>query len=160
MKLTTAQEEACKELKNFLVGQHAVEAEGAESLVNDLGVDHIDHEDEDEDEEEDNQECDDLDQNIGEILDVPPQLVQCPLERYILEILISLFSHLPSAHDDKFYSPVYRFLILFSLKANGEWLAGRRITQLFAALLFCGRQVIMALMHREVCQHQQVRYSE
>lgn len=159
MKLTTAQEEACKELKNFLVGQHAVEAEEAESLVDDLGIDHIDHEDEEEEEEEDSQPeaCDDLDQQI---LDALPKLVQSPLERYILEILISLFSHLPSAQDDKFYTPVYRFLILSSLKANGGWLAGRRISQLFAALLFCGRQVIMALMHREVCQHQQVRYSE
>lgn len=156
MKLTSAQEEACKQLKNFLLGKHGVEAgesEEAESLVDD-DLDHID------DENEEDHGCEDLDENGGEILDVPPELVQGPLERHILDVLVSLFTHLPSAHDDKFYSPIYCFLILFSLKANGEWLAGRRITQLFAALLFCGRQVMMALMCREIRQRQRGRYSE
>lgn len=81
-------------------------------------------------------------------------------QRCILDLLVSLFTHLPSGTDDKFYSPIIRFLVLFSFKKNGQWLPGRRISQVFAALLFCGREVMMALMHDEVNQTQSLRYSE
>ena len=85
--------------------------------------------------------------------------VEGPVQRCVLDLLVSLFTHLPSGADDKFYSPIFRFLILYSLKKNGEWLAGRRITQLFAVLLFCGREVMMALMHGEVLERSDLRYS-
>ena len=72
----------------------------------------------------------------------PLNFIENSVQQCVLDLLISLFTHLPSGSDNKFYSPIQRFLILFSLKANGQWLTGRRITQLFAALLFCGRQVV------------------
>ena len=71
-----------------------------------------------------------------------------------LNLLVSLFTHLPSSTDDKFYSPIIRFHVLHSLQ-NGQWLPGRRITQVFAALLFCGREITMALMRDQV----NMRYS-
>lgn len=89
-----------------------------------------------------------------------PDFLENAVQRCILDLLISLFTHLPAGADDKFYSPILRFLVLFSIKKHGQWLSGRRITQLFASLLFCGREIMMALMHREVIQSSSLRYSE
>lgn len=120
---------------------------------------HLVFDDNDNELEDLDEECEDLQENEGECMEVQDP-VENPVQRCLLDLLISLFTHLPSGPDDKFYSPIYRFLVLFSLKKNGEWLAGRRITQLFSALLFCGRQVMMALMHHEVIQRSHLRYSE
>jgi hypothetical protein len=87
-------------------------------------------------------------------------LIQNSIQDHILNILILLFTHLPSGRDNKFYSPVYQFLILFLVKENRKWLAGHQITQLFVALLFCGQEVMMVLMHHKLIQHGDLCYSE
>ena len=157
MELTPGQKEACKRLKDILV---ELPPSGVQEVIgsdDDLFNDN---------ELEDLEDLDDEDESLGledgkstETQSSPSNLVDNSVQRCILDLLISLFTHLPSGSDDKFCSPIHRFLVLFSLKANGQWLAGRRITQLFAALLFCGRQVVMALMHRYVIESD-LRYSE
>lgn len=108
----------------------------------------------------DDEEYEDLDENEPEHMAHQSDLTENRVQRCVLDLLVSLFTHLPSGSDDKFYSPILRFVVLSSLRKNGQWLAGRRITQLFAALLFCGREVMMALMHDEVVQSSSLRYSE
>jgi hypothetical protein len=157
MELTPGQKEACKRLKDVLV---ELPASGVQEVVG--SDDDLFNDDESEDLEDLEGEDESLeleDDKSQETQSSPSNLVENSVQRHILDLLISLFTHLPSGSDDKFYSPIHRFLVLFSLKANGQWLAGRRITQLFAALLFCGRQVVMALMHNYVIESD-LRYSE
>jgi len=145
MELTSGQKEGCPRLKDILVELWTSDIQEVIGPEDDWFSDDKLEDLEDSDGED---ECLELDKGKStETQSSPPNLVENSVQRCILDLLISLFTHLPSGSDDKFYSPIHRFLVLFSLKANGQWLAGRRITQLFAALLFCGRQVIMALMH-------------
>jgi hypothetical protein len=161
MTLTLAQQEACRALKDALGAHSATEVEVEDdmwlSMDADMRVEFEDGEVPDlDDEEYDEGDLDDHD--LGSVVS-RLDFVDGPVQRCVLDLLISLFTHLPKGPDDKFYSPIHRFLILHSLKKNGEWLAGRRITQLFAALLFCGREVMMALMHSEVLRRTDIRYS-
>jgi hypothetical protein len=155
MKLTPAQEQACRRLKKVLVGHQRTGAED-----DDLWQELDDNELEDVDGDEEEEEFDELEGNADESVELQPDLIENPVQRCVLDLLISLFSHLPSGADDKFYSPIVRFVVLLSLKQNGQWLAGRRITQLFAALLFCGREVLMAVLHGEIVRSPNMRYSE
>jgi uncharacterized protein YneR len=159
MTLTPAQQQACRALNDVLKEQRAnEEEEDMWSFVDDdmrveFDDDEVDHLD---DEEYDKLDLGDHDREcVVSRLD----FIEGPVQRCVIDLLISLFTHLPSGADDKFYSPISRFLILYSLKKNGEWLAGRRIMQVFAALLFCGREVMMALMQGEVLRRSDLRYS-
>lgn len=158
MDLTPGQKEACKRLKDILVELPAscvqeVVGPDNDDLFNDNELEDL------EDLEGEDESLELEDGKSMETQSSPSNLVENSVQRCILDLLTSLFTHLPSGSDDKFYSPIHRFLVLFSLKADGQWLAGRRITQLFAALLFCGRQVIMALMQHHVIESG-LRYSE
>jgi hypothetical protein len=155
MQLTRGQKEACKRLKDVLVKLPVNDVEDDIGLDDDWFDDEMeDSDEEDEDTELENDEGMEAQPGLAR-----PSLVENAVQRCVLDLLVSLFTHLPSGSDDKFYSPLYRFLVLFSLRKNGQWLAGRRITQLFAALLFCGREVIMALMHQQVVENPCLRYS-
>lgn len=160
MKLTLAQEQACRALENALSGKQLESSEKGDDMWFSVEDPSAALEDE-ELENLDDDEYEDLEESEQERLEGQPNLVENPVQRCVLDLLVSLFTHLPSGTDNKFYSPISRFLVLFSLKKNGQWLPGRRITQVFAALLFCGREVIMALMHKEVTQSPNIlRYSE
>lgn len=156
MELTPGQKEACKRLKDILVELPASGIQEVAGPDNDFFKDNEledleDLEGEDEERLEDGKST--------ETQSSPLNFIENSVQQCVLDLLISLFTHLPSGSDNKFYSPIQQFLVLFSLKANGQWLTGRRITQLFAALLFCGRQVVMALMHHHVIEND-IRYSE
>ena len=156
MTLTPEQKQACQDLKDVLpkVPGNGVDSdiEFNRDAFGDLESELECFDDEEEDE--------DLGLENENGVEWQSSLIENPVQRSILKLLISLFTHLPSGADGKFYTPIYRFLVLFSLKQNGQWLAGGRITQLFAAVLFCGRQVMMALMHQHVVQDSGKRYSE
>jgi hypothetical protein len=154
MELTPSQDKACQLLKETLAGPPSG-FEDDVCVFQDADAELDDNELEDLDEEYEN-----LDEDMQEIEEALPDFIHNPLQRCILSLLVELFSHLPTGTDDKFYSPVIRFLVLYSLKQNGQWLSGRRITQLFSALLFCGRQVMMTLLHAEVAKCPSLRYSE
>jgi hypothetical protein len=155
MQLTPGQKEACKRLKDVLVKLPVNDVEDDIGLDDDWFDDEMeDSDDDDEDGELEKDEGTEAQPGLAR-----PSLVENAVQRCILDLLVSPFTHLPSGSDDKFYSPLYRFLVLFSLTKNGQWLAGCRITQLFAALLFCGREVMMALMHQQVVESPCLRYS-
>jgi hypothetical protein len=160
MRLSPSQQHACQALNDVLGGHKGIEVEDEMWSFTDgnmrVEVDDKAAEDLD-DEEYDEVTPGDRDQ---ERVVSGLEFAEGPVQRCILDLLISLFAHLPSGGDDKFYSPILRFLIIHSLRRNGQWLAGRRISQLFAALLFCGRETMMALMHGEVLRHSDLRYSE
>lgn len=159
MELTPLQKKACQSLQDALAAQQrADEPEDAlwSLTEGDTFASFKDNGLEDLDEEE----HEDLDENEPECMEHQSDLTENHVQRCILDLLVSLFTHLPLGSDDKFYSPILRFVVLSSLGKNGQWLAGRRITQLFAALLFCGREVMMALMHNEVVRSSSLRYSE
>ena len=162
MELTPEQKQACQNLKDVLAEVPANDVENVIEFdyeaLDDIELEPEDFDDEDEDEDEGEGEGPDVAREAG--MELQSTIVETPVQRCVLDLLISLFTHLPSGADGKFYTPIYRFLVLFSLKKSGQWLAGRRITQLFAAVLFCGRQVIMALMHQRVIESSGLRYSE
>ena len=87
-------------------------------------------------------------------------IAETPVQLRILELLIALYTHLPHGGEDKFYSPIIRFVVLFSRTKTSQWALPRRITQSFAVLLFCGRVVMMALMHRALLADKSIRYSQ
>ena len=155
MKLTPSQDEACRLLKEALAEPSSGSKDEMFTFL-DVDVEL----DENELDDEDDEEYENLEEDEREIEDVLPNFLHNPLQRCILNLLVELFSHLPSGTDDKFYSPVIRFLVLYSCKPNGQWLSGCRITQLFAALLFCGRQIMMTILHAEVVKCPSLRYSE
>jgi hypothetical protein len=68
--------------------------------------------------------------------------------------------HLPSGKDDKFFFPVIWFLVLFCFRKSSQWLPPWCITHVFAVLLFCGREVMMALMHHKLLKDPNMRYSQ
>lgn len=159
MSLTLAQEQACKALENALFGGQPAQTRADVHLP--VDYDFSAALDDDEPDDLDDEEYEDLEENEQESIEGHPDLLENPVQRCILDLLVSLFTHLPVGTDGKFYNPIFRFLVLFSIKKNGQWISGRRITQLFAALLFCGREVIMTLMHREVMESStSLRYSE
>lgn len=157
MPLNQPQIQACQALKDILAGEQASELRDGVSFQDDDVCVILDG---DELEDPDDEEYEDLGECEQEVIEERSDLITNPVQSCVLDLLVSLFTHLPSGKDDKFYSPIYRFVILFSLKKNGQWLAGRRITQLFAALLFCGRTIMMALMHNRIVQCSTQRYSE
>ena len=113
------------------------------------------------------EDCDDEEYEDGEFSppDEPAATVQRriadnPIQARILDLLISLYTHLPTGRDDKFFSPIIRFAVLSSLQRTGQWLPPRRITRILAILLFCGREVMMTLMHQRLLQDPTIRYSQ
>ena len=155
MKLTKLQEDACRSLEGVVKGSQTIDSEAD---IWSLLEDDIDAAAEIDD--SDDETWEDVAEEEPESTEVGSVIAKDSVQRHILELLVSLFTHLPSGTDDKFYSPIIRFLVLFSLKKNGQWLPGRRITQVFAALLFCGREIMMALMHDQVNRTPSLRYSE
>jgi hypothetical protein len=155
MELTPLQDKACQSLREALTGLPS----GSEDdlcIFQDTDIEFDDNELDDLDDEE----YENLEEDKQESEEVLPDFIPNSLQCCILKLLVALFSHLPSGKDDKFYSPIIRFLVLYSFKRNGQWLSGRRITQLFSALLFCGRQVMMTMLHAEVTKCPSLRYSE
>lgn len=91
--------------------------------------------------------------------DLLPPITSNAVQEHILALLCSLYAHLPSPDDGLFCSPLIRFIILKSLKADGQWLPPRVITHIIAILLFCGRQVMMAMMRGEMSKDSGIRFS-
>ena len=166
VKLTDAQRAACRSLQEVLDSpfgcispstdsEVAQRRQSGESWYDEASSDHSA-------EDSDEEMYDDTEERPSDVAqDVERDAVaENPLQSCILELLISLYTHLPSGNDDKFYSPILRFTVLFSLKRSGQWLPPRQITRLLAVLLFCGREVIMSLMHRHILAEPTLRYSE
>jgi hypothetical protein len=158
MKLTTLQEEACQLLGSVVSQACAGDSEEdlwsllennahAESDGNARNFDNKEYEDLLEEEEE-------------ETTETQPCIVQNSMQCYILDLLVALFTDLPSGTDDKFYPLISHFPILFSLKGNSQWIPGCHVTQVFAAMLFCGREVIIALMFNEITRSPCLQYSQ
>ena len=72
----------------------------------------LEPEDFDDDDEGDG-EGEGLELERGAGMESQSTLVENPVQRCVLDLLISLFTHLPSGADGKFYTPIYRFLVLF-----------------------------------------------
>jgi hypothetical protein len=81
-------------------------------------------------------------------------------DRLLLNLLSSLFTQLPTAEDNKFYTPILRFLILESLSSQGHWLPPRRITEAISTLTFCGRQTLFYEVVKATSGQTESRYSQ
>jgi hypothetical protein len=82
---------------------------------------------------------------------------QLPLRR----LLVILYTEAPTnANWGSFISPIVRFLILSSLKADGTWIPSSQITQTIAGLIFTGRlsifSEILDIMAQNPDQHPQM----
>jgi hypothetical protein len=61
--------------------------------------------------------------------------------------LFSLFSQLPNPQiNGRFFSPLFRYVVLASFDADGKWRVSGDITQDVAALLFTGRLTLYSEM--------------
>jgi hypothetical protein len=164
MDLTPEQRHACEGLNKVLRaggsgGDALSSTAGEQDWNNCLGDDDVCEEAFDED------DCDGGNFSLAESEHEPTlhqshKVAENPIQMAILDLLISLYKQLPSGREEKFYSPIICFAVVASLRPNGQWLAPRRITHLFAILLFCGREVMMALMHQRVLSDPTLRYSK
>ena len=123
MKLTIPQEEACQLLGS--VASEIWSGDFEEDLWSLLESDVHGGLEGDEFMGHDDEECKDLpEKKEDECTKAQWCIVQNSMQCYILNLLVALFTHLPSSMDDKFYSPIHRFLVFSSLKGNGQWLSG------------------------------------
>jgi hypothetical protein len=161
MELTTAQRSACRSLNDTLsAGELGSSDSNEQDWYGCLG-DGVSEEVEDDDDECEDDEISLADESVDESTPTArQQIAENPIQTAILELIISLYTQLPIGGDDKFFSPIIRFAVLASLQRTGQWLPPRRITHLLAVLLFCGREVIMALMHRRLLDDPTIRYSK
>jgi hypothetical protein len=158
MRLTQDQSDACRALLRYLRKDETCHSGPATEL--NYGAEDSNLEDPLED--SDDETYDDAHSffdDDSQISAVAHKISDNPIQTCLLNLLLSLYTHLPTGQDGKFYSPILRFIVLYSIKKNGKWLNANQITQIFAALLFCGRLLMMVLMHRHVVKHPGIRYS-
>jgi hypothetical protein len=76
----------------------------------------------------------------------------CPvIQPKLHSLLFEIYRDLPSAENPgQFYSVLMRYLLLSSIRNNGEWKPSGVITQYLSALLFGARIVMFAHMHRSM----------
>lgn len=170
MELTSAQHDACASLDHALNaprGQRPVVDDetnwslGEQDLLSCLESGGHEGQDSDDEEDEDAGSFPAEDSRPSECRETAyDDIVGNDTQGGILKVLISLYTQLPAGKDDKFFSPLLRFAVLFSLRKTGQWLPPRGITQVLAVLLFCGREVMMALMHRQLLKDSTIRYSQ
>jgi hypothetical protein len=163
MELTAVQKSACESLHGALRGSQLKGDENRDSSASEqdwysyleLGADPLEDSD-----DEVYEEVESLPYDSKSVDTASDPIAGNPIQVQILNLLVSLYTQLPNSNDDKFFSPILQFAILFSLQKNGQWLPPGRITHIFAVLLFCGREVMMALMHRDLLEHPTLRYSK
>jgi len=69
--------------------------------------------------------------------------VQTPLRK----LMIAIYTQLPQTRQEsRFFSLLYRYLVLAAYHKDGSWKSSLMITQDIAALLFCGRLTIYSIM--------------
>jgi hypothetical protein len=169
MRLTKQQSDACQALLDALPRDWRSSDDAKESATNppDPSVegegdpaydDQLD--DSDDEEYENGRSSIEDDVPLASGADPGAKITENQIQASLLELLLSMYTQLPRGAEDKFWSPILRFIVLSSVKKNGRWLSSREITQTFAALLFCGRLLMMVLMYRKVLSNPQVRYSE
>lgn len=73
----------------------------------------------------------------------------CPvIQPKLRDLLYSLFTQLPGPQaKGRFFSPIFRYLILASFGDDGKWSVANNITQDIAAFLFCGRLTLYSEIH-------------
>jgi hypothetical protein len=162
MCLTNAQHRACESLNNVLHGSNVggKETNGLDDEQDWYSCLEVADEnvlEEADDDEYENGECYHADEPA---LTVRRHIADTATQAAILDLLVALFTQLPTGEEDKFYSPIIRFTVLASMRQSGRWLSPRQITHLLAVLLFCGREVLMALMHQRLLDDPTIRYSK
>ncbi|EKM79049.1 hypothetical protein AGABI1DRAFT_129306 [Agaricus bisporus var. burnettii JB137-S8] len=82
-----------------------------------------------------------------------------PLQPQLTTLLYLLFTQLPTNDlRGQFFTPIYHFLVLSSLRKNGEWAAANAITHTIAAILFTGR-LVFAWKTLQLAQELDIDYS-
>jgi hypothetical protein len=109
----------CQALDQVLHEHQAIEVKDEmwSFMDDDMCVEFVDEDVENLDDEYDEEDLGDRDQKwvVSNL-----EFVKGPVQCCVLDLLILLFMHLPSSADDKFYSPILWFLILYSLRKNGQ----------------------------------------
>ncbi|KAG5223757.1 hypothetical protein IMY05_C0097000300 [Salix suchowensis] len=146
MNLTSEQKDACVRIDRLLLDTRLEELDADTDTL--AMADEMDDDVEEEEEEEEEEE---MMVNIANTsndifdMDIHTSKPIDGLQRGVLDLLLALYCHLPTSGNDAFFSPLIRFLVLKSRKADGSWLPARRTTQIVAVLLFCGRLAMMSL---------------
>jgi hypothetical protein len=82
-------------------------------------------------------------------------LIQPKLE----SLLYLLFTQLPTNDNrGQFFTPIYHFLVLSSVRKKGEWATANTITRTIAAILFTGR-LVFASKILQIAEESNVNFS-
>ncbi|EKM74463.1 hypothetical protein AGABI1DRAFT_95620 [Agaricus bisporus var. burnettii JB137-S8] len=82
------------------------------------------------------------------------------IQEKLTTLLYLLYTQLPTNElRGQFFTPIYHFLVLSSLRKNGEWAAANSITHTIAALLFTGR-LVFAWKTIEDAQEKNIDFSQ
>ncbi|KAF9487665.1 hypothetical protein BDN71DRAFT_602419 [Pleurotus eryngii] len=152
MPMTPAQKEACQDLRELLDTARRAHTESrSEGSIfgDDIDLTTLLELETDEDEPDGMLKDDML--GVDEGTFCVPELIQpiaiTPVQKGILGLLRTLYTQIPrEASDGNLFSPLLRFIVLKSLGSDRQWLQARQVTQIIAVFLFCGRQVMMAIM--------------
>jgi len=90
----------------------------------------------------------------------PPKC--CPIIQPCLrKVLVALFTQIPGdGCNGSFFSVIMHYLMLSSIRANGQWISSGKITQFIAATTFCGRLTLYAHMLDSTIVGQSINYHE
>jgi hypothetical protein len=72
-----------------------------------------------------------------------------------------LFTQVPGdGYNGSFFSVIMHYLMLSSIRANGQWILSGKITQYIAATTFCGRLSLYAHMLDSTTTGQSINYHQ
>jgi hypothetical protein len=83
------------------------------------------------------------------------------IQPHLRKVLVALFTQVPGdGYHGSFFSVIMHYLMLSSIRANGQWISSGKITQTIAATTFCGRLTLYAAMLDSTADAQSINYHQ
>jgi hypothetical protein len=180
--LTAEQLIAARELREALMtDDHLARVSSAYyhgSSVAELDADVVDDDEEDDDDDDDDDDergkgSDEIDPiplsdglplapliPVEGLISSPMSQYWCPrIQQLLSQLLGTLFTQIPQGQDDKWFSPLLRFVVYSSRYKDGTYRPSGQLTQIIAAITFTGRIYFFSVIHSEVMRRLGVRHS-
>jgi hypothetical protein len=82
-----------------------------------------------------------------------------PVQQLLHDLFISLYTQLPEGQDDRWFSPLLRYIPYRARRKDGTFIQSSEITQIIATLTFGGRITMLSIVHAQVLRDSAMRYS-